>query len=255
MWSWDITYLNSPLRGMFWYLYLIMDIWSRRIIGRAVYPTQSDPHAVALFTRVCNEQTVSTTGLVLDADNGSPMKGATMLATVERLGGVPPFSRPRVSDDNPYSETLLCTLKYYPAFPSQPRGSLDAARTWVDAFVIWNNHDHQHSAIQFLKPDDPHAGRDVAIKVQRAIVIRRRARSIRHAGAATPAIGRARRRCISTTHGPPPQQWSWERTSYENHLETHCDLLPANQPSQKQGSSQRVLDKSVRCTNNVHNLR
>ncbi len=99
-------HLKSPVQGMFWYLYLIMDIWSRRIIGWAVHPTQSDEQAAALFTTVCHEHTVSTTGLVLYADNGGPMKGATMLATLERLGVVPSFGRPWVSDDNPYSEAL-----------------------------------------------------------------------------------------------------------------------------------------------------
>ena len=170
VWSWDITYLKSPVRGVFWYLYLIMDIWSRRIMGWAVHPTQSDAHAAALFTRVCQDHPVSATGLVLHADNGGPMKGATMLATLERLGVVPSFSRPRVSDDNPYSEALFRTLKYCPAFPTQPFADLDAARTWVKTFVTWYNHHHQHSAIQFVTPDDRHTGRDITILVQRAAV-------------------------------------------------------------------------------------
>lgn len=129
VWIGDITYLESPVRGMFWYLYLIMDSCSRRIMGWAVHPTQSDAHAAALFTTVRHEQTVSTTGLVLYADNGDPMKGAVMLATFERLGIVPSLSRPLVSDDNPYSATLSRTLQHYPAFPSQPFGDLEVART------------------------------------------------------------------------------------------------------------------------------
>jgi transposase InsO family protein len=107
---------------------------------------------------------------VLHADNGGPMKGATMLATLERLGVIPSFSRPRVSDDNPYSEALFRTLKYCPAFPTQPFVDLDAARAWVAAFVAWYNHQHQHSAIQFVTPDDRHTGRDMAILEQRAAV-------------------------------------------------------------------------------------
>ena len=170
VWSWDITYLQSPVRGLFWYLYLIMDIWSRRIMGWAVYPTQSDAHAATLFTTVCREHAVTAAGLVLHADNGGPMKGATMLATLERLGVVPSFSRPRVSDDNPYSEALFRTLKYGPAFPTQPFATLDAARAWVEAFVAWYNHDHHHSGIQFVTPDDRHTGRDIAILAQRAAV-------------------------------------------------------------------------------------
>jgi transposase InsO family protein len=170
VWSWDITYLKSPVRGEFWYLYLMMDIWSRRIMGWAVHPTQSDAHAAALFTTVCHAHAVSTTGLVLHADNGGPMKGATMLATLERLGVIPSFSRPRVSDDNPYSEALFRTLKYCPTFPSQPFVDLEAARAWVTAFVTWYNHHHQHSAIRFVTPDDRHTGRDIAMLAQRDAV-------------------------------------------------------------------------------------
>ena len=170
VWSWDITYLKSPVRGVFWYLYVMMDIWSRRIMGWAVHPTQSDAHAATLFTTACHAHAVTTTGLVLHADNGGPMKGATMLATLERLGVIPSFSRPRVSDDNPYSEALFRTLKYCPAFPTQPFVDLDAARAWVAAFVTWYNHQHQHSAIQFVTPDDRHTGRDIAILQQRAAV-------------------------------------------------------------------------------------
>ena len=135
VWSWDITYLHSPVRGVFWYLYLIMDIWSRRIMGWAVHPTQSDTHAATLFTTVCHEHVSTPIGLVLHADNGGPMKGATMVSTLERLGVIPSFSRPRVSDDNPYSEALFRTLKYCPAFRSQPFVDLEAARSWVAAFA------------------------------------------------------------------------------------------------------------------------
>ena len=170
VWSWDITYLHSPVRGVFWYLYLIMDIWSRRIMGWAVHPTQSDTHAATLFTTVCHEHVSTPIGLVLHADNGGPMKGATMVSTLERLGVIPSFSRPRVSDDNPYSEALFRTLTYCPAFPSQPFHDVEAARAWVTAFVAWYNHRYQHSAIQFVTPDDRHTGRDVAILAQRSAV-------------------------------------------------------------------------------------
>ena len=170
VWSWDITDLKSPVRGVFWYLYLILDIWSRRIMGWAVHPTQSDAHAATRFTTVCHEHAVSTTSLVLHADNGGPMKGATMLATLERLGVIPSFSRPRVSDDHPYSEALFRTRTYCPAFPTQPFVDLDAARAWVAAFVTWYNHQHQHSGIPFVTPDDRHTGRDVAIRAQREAV-------------------------------------------------------------------------------------
>lgn len=167
VWSWDITYLKSPVRGVFWYLYLVMDIWSRRIMGWAVHPTQHETHAAALFTQVCQQRALNPEGLVLHADNGGPMKGATMVGTLERLGVIPSFSRPRVSDDNPYSEALFRTLKYCPAFPTQPFADVAAAAHWVAAFVQWYNHVHLHSAIHFVTPDDRHAGRDIAILAQR----------------------------------------------------------------------------------------
>ena len=170
VWSCNITYLKSPVRGVFWYLYLIMDIWSRRIMGWAVHPTQRDAHAATLFTAACHEPAVSPAGLVLQADDGSPMKGATMLVTLERLGVIPSFSRPRVRNDRPYSEALFRTRKVCPAFPTQSFVDLNAARAWVAAFVTWYNHQHPHSAMQFVTPDDRHVGRDIAILEQRAAV-------------------------------------------------------------------------------------
>lgn len=172
VWSWDITYLKSPVRGVFWYLYLVMDIWSRRIMGWAVHPTQDETHAAALFTQVCQQRVLNPTGLVLHADNGGPMKGATMVGTLERLGVIPSFSRPRVSDDNPYSEALFRTLKYCPTFPTQPFSTVADAEQWVAAFVQWYNHVHHHSAIHFVTPDDRHTGRDIAILAQRELVYR-----------------------------------------------------------------------------------
>ncbi len=108
--------------------------------------------------------------MVLHADNGSPMKGATMLATLQRLGVVPSFSRPAVSNDNPYSESLFGTMKYTPAFPSQPFESLTAAREWVDRFVTWYNQQHRHSAIRVVTPVQRHEGVEHAILDQRKTV-------------------------------------------------------------------------------------
>ncbi len=167
VWSWDITYLPTPVRGQFFYLYLIMDVWSRKIVGQHVYDTESAAHAAALFTRTCQRASLDPRGLVLHADNGGPMKASTMVATLERLGVLPSFSRPRVSNDNPFSEALFRTLKYCPAYPSQPFADLAAATEWVDRFVAWYNHDHQHSAIRFVTPEDRHTGRETAILAAR----------------------------------------------------------------------------------------
>lgn len=170
VWSWDISYLRTPVRGVFWYLYLMLDIWSRKIMGWAVHPTERADHAAVLFRETCRRQRLDPAGLVLHADNGGPMKGATMLVTLERLGVLPSFSRPGVSNDNPFSEALFRTLKYCPAYPADPFADLAAAERWIAAFVQWYNHVHQHSAIRFVTPDDRHTGREHAILAHRQAV-------------------------------------------------------------------------------------
>jgi len=167
VWSWDITYLKSVIRGQFFYLYLFMDVWSRKIVTAEVYLNESAEYSAQLFADTCCEYRVDPNSLVLHSDTGSPMKGSTMLATLQNLGVVPSFSRPRVSDDNPYSEALFRTLKYRPEYPSQPFSSLDEARKWVNAFVNWYNSEHLHSSIRFVTPDDRHFGRDEAILKKR----------------------------------------------------------------------------------------
>lgn len=167
VWSWDITFLASTIAGLFYRLYLVMDIYSRKIVTWEVHETEAAEHAAVLIRKACLAEGVGQQGLVLHSDNGSPMKGATMLATLQRLGVVPSFSRPSVSNDNPYSESLFGTMKYTPAYPSKPFASLDAAREWVHSFVRWYNHGHRHSAIQFVTPAERHSGRDRAILAQR----------------------------------------------------------------------------------------
>jgi putative transposase len=173
LWSWDITYLKTPVRGVFAYLYLMLDVWSRKIVGWAVHDEETAEHAAALFRAICRAERLDPTGIVLHADNGGPMKGATMVATLERLGVLASFSRPGVSDDNAYSESLFRTMKYRPTFPTQPFADLAAAQTWVAAFVQWYNTQHLHSAIRFVTPADRHAGRDTALLVARRAVYTR----------------------------------------------------------------------------------
>ena len=167
VWSWDITYLPSTVKGQFWRLYMIVDIYSRAIVGWEVHAEELASHAAVLVSRACLRQQVRRDQLVLHADNGSPMKGATMLATLQRLGVMPSFSRPSVSDDNPYSEALFRTLKYTPAYPDKPFDDLQQARLWVQRFVHWYNEEHCHSAIRFVTPSQRHAGLDAAILQQR----------------------------------------------------------------------------------------
>ena len=147
------------MRGTFFYLYLILDVWSRKIVVTAVYEQESSHLAGALFATTCQRLELDPEGLVLHADNGSPMKGSTMLATLQRLGVVPSFSRPGVCDDNPFSEALFRTLKYCPAYPSKPFATLAEAQAWVAAFVDWYNNEHRHSAIRYVTPAQRHDGR------------------------------------------------------------------------------------------------
>jgi putative transposase len=173
LWTWDITYLKTPVRGVFVYLYLMLDVWSRKVVGWAVHDREAAEHAAALFRTVCRTARLDPRGIVLHADNGGPMKGATMLATLERLGVLASFSRPGVSNDNAYSESLFRTMKYRPGYPRQPFADLAAASAWVAAFVRWYNTQHLHSAIQFVTPDDRHAGRDTALLAARRAVYAR----------------------------------------------------------------------------------
>lgn len=171
--SWDITYLCSPVRGRFYYLYLILDVWSRKIMGAQVYREESMERAAELFEATCRRHDLDPEGIVLHADNGGPMKGSTMLATLQSLGVVASFSRPRISDDNPYSEALFRTLKYRPEYPSRPFASLAEANLWVEGFVRWYNTEHRHSAIRFVTPDQRHDGREPEILSHRQRVYER----------------------------------------------------------------------------------
>jgi len=163
VWTWDITYLPAAIKGSFYYLYLITDIYSRKIVAWEVHDKQTDDLASQLVKRGYLSEGVNGKEIVLHSDNGSPMKGATMLATLQHLGVIPSFSRPSVSNDNPYSEALFKTLKYTPIYPSKPFDSIDGAREWVLKFVRWYNNHHRHSGIKFVTPCDRHKGIDKTI--------------------------------------------------------------------------------------------
>lgn len=167
LWSWDITYLATNVKGIFFYLYLIMDIFSRKIVGWEVYETESAEQASRLFRKTCLREGIAGKDLVLHSDNGSPMKGATMLATLQKLGVMPSFSRPSVSNDNPYSEALFKTLKYHPGFPDKPFDCLESARVWVAGFQHWYNEIHRHSALKFVTPGQRHRGEDIVVLEER----------------------------------------------------------------------------------------
>jgi transposase InsO family protein len=172
IYSWDITYLPSRIRGVYLYLYLVMDIYSRKVVGWQVYEAESSALAADLMTDICRREGVNQQQVTLHSDNGSPMKGATLLATLHTLGVIPSFSRPSVSNDNPYSESLFRTLKYRPEYPEAVFANLHGARSWVRWFVDWYNNEHLHSSIQFVTPAQRHAGHDAEILARREQVYR-----------------------------------------------------------------------------------
>jgi putative transposase len=170
IYCWDITYLPTQVRGLFFYLYLFVDIFSRKVVGWQVFDCESAEKAAALLEDICRRQGISANQITVHSDNGGPMKGETMLATMQRLGVAPSRSRPAVSNDNPYSESLFKTLKYRPQFPLKPFADLLQARRWVTELVHWYNEDHRHSAISFVTPAQRHAQTDEALLRARAAV-------------------------------------------------------------------------------------
>jgi len=170
VWSWDITYLRSPVRGVFFYLYLIVDVWSRKVVGWRVEDRECTVMASQLVHDAITFERADPKALILHQDNGGPMKGATLKATLESLGVLASYSRPRVSDDNPFSESLFRTLKYRPEYPDKPFENIEAARKWVAEFVSWYNEEHLHSAIGFVTPMSRHRGTDLATLEDRRTV-------------------------------------------------------------------------------------
>ncbi len=170
VWTWDITWMPGPIAGMFFYLYLIVDIFSRKIVGWEVHERESADLAAVLIRQAVLAEGCTLRPLVLHADNGSPMKGATMKTTMEKLGITTSYSRPRVSNDNPFSEALFRTCKYRPDWPTKGFTTRADAQAWVTSFASWYNGEHLHSAIRFVTPDARHDGRDHATLASRAIL-------------------------------------------------------------------------------------
>ena len=168
LWSWDITYLPTTVKGLFFYLYLFIDLYSRKIVGWEVYAEESAEHASSIFRKTYLREGIAGQELTLHSDNGSPMKGATMLGTLHKLGVATSFSRPSVSNDNAYSEAMFRTMKYHSGYPDKPFDSLEEARHWVAGFQQWYNEQHRHSALKFITPAQRHRGEDQVLLRQRA---------------------------------------------------------------------------------------
>jgi putative transposase len=169
VWCWDMTYLPAVVLGRWFYLYLILDLYSRKIVGWEAHDTDDADHAAHLVRRTALAEGIAAmiTKPVLHGDNGSTLKATTVLAMLNWLGVKPSYSRPRVSDDNAYAEALFRTAKYRPEFPARGFADLDAARTWAAGFVRWYNVEHRHSGIRYVSPEQRHAGDDHAILAAR----------------------------------------------------------------------------------------
>ena len=169
VWTWDITWLRAMIKGEHFKLYLVVDMFSRMIVAHEVWNTENAKNSKKLIRKAALSQEIAVKDkpLVLHSDNGSPMKGATFLATLEKLGVQSSFSRPRVSNDNPYSESLFKTMKYRPLYPGGGFKDLNKAREWVASFVYWYNHQHLHSGINFITPYQRHYRLDIDIMKKR----------------------------------------------------------------------------------------
>ncbi len=167
LWCWDVTYLPSRVKGQFHYLYLIEDLFSRKIVGAEVHACESGELAAELMQRTVLNERCTAKPLVLHADNGAPMKSQTLRVKLTELGITPSHNRPRVSNDNAFAESLFRTLKYCPQWPSSGFMTLEQARKWVSRFTGWYNEEHRHSAIRFVTPGQRHRGEDVQLLTQR----------------------------------------------------------------------------------------
>jgi putative transposase len=191
VWSWDVTWLPAAVKGQFYKLSLMEAIFSRYPVGWEGHEEESGELAADLVQRSVLAQRCAARPLVLHADNGAPMKSYSLKAKLEALGMVPSHSRPRVSNDNPYSESLFRTLKYWPKWPRQGFASLEPARQWVKRFIHWYCHEHRHSGIRFVTPAQRHQGMDKSVLQRRHQLYQsaRNARPERWSGA--------------------PRNWSW----------------------------------------------
>jgi putative transposase len=169
-WSWDISRLRGPVVRCWFYLYVVLDIFSRKIVGWSIDTVESDKVAKRLINTACTREGINPDQLILHSDRGAQMTGNTIAELLEDLGVTRSLSRPRTSNDNPYSEANFKTAKYRPDYPDRFE-SLEAARSWMRRFARWYNHEHYHSGIAYLHPADVHTGRAVEIVAARQHVL------------------------------------------------------------------------------------
>ena len=167
---WDITYLPTLIVGAFFKLYCVMDLFSRKIVGWEIHETESSDHAKVLLNKVRLREHIDTRSLTIHSDNGPPMKGQTLVSFLSSLGVAMSYSRPGVSDDNPFAESLFKTVKYCRHYPEKPFETIEAARQWMLSFANWYNSEHLHSELKFVTPQQKHKQQDIEILGKRDLL-------------------------------------------------------------------------------------
>jgi len=170
LWSWDITKLPGPAKWSYWYLYVILDVYSRLVVGWMVADRESAVLASELIQTTCQRQGITPGQLTLHADRGASMRSKPVALLLADLGVTKTHSRPHTSDDNPYSESQFKTLKYRPGCPVR-FGSLQHARQWASELMLWYNTQHHHSGLGLMTPEQVHYGQAHAVWQQRSAVL------------------------------------------------------------------------------------
>lgn len=172
VWTWDITWLKTDVKGIFVYGYVVIDIFSRMIVGWSVEQSESPELARNLYERIIRDRKVKPQ--FIHADNGGPMKGLSLVAFLTQLQVGLTYSRPRVSDDNPFIESFFRTVKYHVSYPKAFFG-LNDARKWFATFIDWYNMKHRHSGIGYVTPNQKHTGADILLFSKRQITLNKAA--------------------------------------------------------------------------------
>ena len=170
VWSWDITKLLGPAKWTYFYLYVILDIFSRYVVGWMLAPHESAALAERLIAETCTKHGIPPGQLTLHADRGGSMRSKPVALLLADLGVTKTHSRPHVSNDNPFSEAQFKTLKYHPQFPER-FGSLEDGRAFGQDFFRWYNHEHRHSGLGFLPPAAVHFGQAAIVREHRQRVL------------------------------------------------------------------------------------
>jgi len=170
LWSWDITKLRGPAKWTHYHLYVILDVFSRYVVGWMIAYRESAELAKKLIDHSCQKQLIAPGQLTIHADRGSSMKSKPVALLMADLGVTKTHSRPHVSDDNPYSESQFRTLKYRPGFPDR-FGSIEDARGFCQTFFRWYNHEHHHSGLGLMTPAVVHHGKAADLLLHRQSVL------------------------------------------------------------------------------------